>query len=92
VSGALKAAVGAARRPCRPGTAGIPLAAAGVRHAAVPLRSLAHDLATIGDPPVRGMAIVSFLVCDPTSPLYNGHSPVTVAEIADRARSALSPG
>jgi hypothetical protein len=33
---------------------------------------------------------VSFLVCDPISPLYNDQSPVTVSEIAERARSALS--
>jgi hypothetical protein len=40
---------------------------------------------------VRGIALVSFLVCDPTSPLYNRHSPVTVRDIAQRARSALAP-
>jgi hypothetical protein len=45
-----------------------------------------------GDPPVRGVALASFLVCDPMSPLYNSHSRVTVAEIAGRARAALSPG
>jgi hypothetical protein len=38
------------------------------------------------------MALASFLVCDPVSPLYNRQSRVTVSEIADRARYALSRG
>ena len=56
------------------------------------MTALAGDLTSISDPPVRGVALVSFLVCDPMSPLYNSHSRVTVAEIAGRARAALSPG
>jgi len=92
LSGALIAAVDAARRPSRPGTARIPLATAGVRDAAGLLGFLARDLMTISDPPVRGVALASFLVCDPMSPLYNRQSPVTVSEIAARARAALNPG
>ena len=65
---------------------------AGIRDAAGLVRALAGDLTSISDPPVRGVALVSFLVCDPMSPLYNRHSRVTVAEIAGRARAALSPG
>ena len=42
--------------------------------------------------PANWVALVSFLVCDPMSPLYNRHSRVTVADIAGRARAALSPG
>jgi hypothetical protein len=71
-----------------PSSASVP----GIRDAAGPLRALAGDLTSAGDPPVRGVALVSFLVCDPMSPLYNRHSRVTVAEIAGRARAALSPG
>ena len=89
LAGALTAAVDAARRPRRPITTKAPIVANEVLDAARPLERLAHDLVTISDPPVCGVALVSFLVCDPTSPLYNRHSPVTVREIAQRARSAL---
>jgi hypothetical protein len=92
LSRALIEAVHAAWRPSGPWVAATPIAAPGVRAAAARLESLARDLVTIADPPVRGVALVSFLVCDPVSPLYNRQSPVTVAEIADRARSALRPG
>ena len=92
LSGALTTAVDVARRPRRPATARIPLATPGIRDAAGVLRALAGDLTSVSDPPIRGVALVSFLVCDPMSPLYNRHSRVTVAEIAGRARAALSPG
>ena len=92
LSGALTTAVDAARRPSTSAAAGIALATPGIRDAAGVLRALANDLTRTGDPSVRGVALVSFLVCDPMSPLYNRHSPVTVAEIAGRARAALSPG
>jgi hypothetical protein len=92
LSTALTTAVDAARRPTGPRTARTPFAAEGVLDATGVLGALARDLLTIDDPPVRGVALVSFLVCDPTSPLYNRDSPVSVAEVADRARSALSPG
>jgi hypothetical protein len=92
LSGALITAIQAAWRPRGPWVAATPIAAPGVRTATARLESLARELVTIGDPPVRGVALVSFLVCDPVSPLYNRQSPVTVAEIADRARSALRPG
>jgi hypothetical protein len=36
------------------------------------------------------VALVSLLVCDPTSPLYNRHFHVNVREIAQRARSVLA--
>ena len=49
----------------------------------------AHELVAIEDPPVRGGALASFLVCEPSSPLYNRRSAVTVRELAQRARSAL---
>jgi hypothetical protein len=84
--------VQAAWRPRGPWVPATPIAAPGVRDAAAGLESLARDLMTITDPPVRGVALVSFLVCDPISPLYDGQSPVTVSEIADRARSALTRG
>jgi hypothetical protein len=55
------------------------------------LQSLARDLMTISDPPVRGVALVSFLLCDGTaSPLYNRRSPVSVREIVEQARAALA--
>ena len=89
LSSALTAAVDAARRPCRSWAPKPPIAATGILDAAAALESVARDLMMITDPPVRGVALVSFLVCDPTSPLYNRHSPVSVGEITDRARSAL---
>jgi hypothetical protein len=91
LSSALTATIDAARRPRGPWTPKAPIVATAVLHATEPLQRLAHDLKTISDPPVRGVALVSFLVCDPTSPLYNRHSPVTVREIAQRALSALAP-
>jgi hypothetical protein len=66
-----------------------PVASSGVLAAKRSLLLLARDLRSIPDPSARGVALASFLVCDPTSPLYNRHSPVTVREVADRARSAL---
>lgn len=91
LSNALTTAVDAARRPRRPGTARTPLAAEGILDAAGVLAALARDLTTFSDPPVRAVALVSFMVCDPTSPLYDRHSAVSVGQIADRARSALNP-
>jgi hypothetical protein len=79
LSSALTAAVRAARRPA-------------VRDAAGPLESLARDLTTIDDPCVRGVALVSYLLTDPVSPLYSRHSPITAGEFAARARSALRDG
>jgi hypothetical protein len=89
LSSALSAAVDTATRPHRLWTARPPIATTGVRQAAESLERLAQDLRTISDPPVRSLALASFLMCDPTSPLYNRHSPITVREIAQRARSAL---
>jgi hypothetical protein len=89
LSSALSAAVDTATRPRGLWTPRPPIVTTGVRQAAGPLERLAHDLRTLSDPPVRSLALVSFLLCDPTSPLYNRHSPVTVREIAQRARSAL---
>lgn len=89
LSDALTAAIDAARRGRRAGPPTSPIATAGVLAAEGSLHTLARDLTAIPNPSVRGVALVSFLVCDPTSPLYNRHSPVTVREIADRARSAL---
>jgi hypothetical protein len=90
LSRALIAAVDAVRHPCGPRGAA-PIAAPGVRAAEARLVLLARDLVTTGYPSVRAIALVSWLVCDPTSPLHNGQSPVSVSEIADRARSAFSP-
>ena len=92
LSGALTTAVEVALQPIGDGAGAVPLATAGIRDAAGLVRALAGDLTSISDPSVRGVALVSFLVCDPMSPLYNRHSRVTVAEIAGRARAALSPG
>ena len=89
LSSALTNAVEAASRPRGLWAPKSPIAVAGVLEAAAVLQSLARDLMTINAPPVRGVALVSFLVCEPTSPLYNPHSPVAVSEIAARARSAL---
>ncbi len=91
LSVALTTAVDVARQPTR-GPGAVPLATPGIRDAAALLRALAGDLTSVSDPPIRGVAMVSFLVCDPMSPLYNRHSRVTVADIAGRARAALSPG
>jgi hypothetical protein len=90
LSGALTAAVDAASRPRGSWPPAAPIVATGVLGAARPLERLADDLRTISDPPARGVALVSFLVCDPTSPLYNRHASVTVREIAERVRSALA--
>lgn len=60
-----------------------------VRSAIGSLEALARDLVEVDDPGVRGVALASFLVCDPVSPLYSRHSPVSVRELADRARSGL---
>jgi len=92
LAGALTSAVRTAWRPAGPWAPAAPLAGRGVREAAAQLDALARDLTTSGEHAVRGVALVSFLVCDPASPLYNRDSPVSVAEIADRARSALNPG
>jgi hypothetical protein len=92
LAGALTSAVQTAWHPPAPWAAAVPIAARGVREAATRLDALARDLTSNGDPAVRGVALVSFLVCDPVSPLYNRDAPVSVAEIADRARSALNPG
>jgi hypothetical protein len=88
----LARARGQANRPRTPGTAKTRISAPGVRDAATRLESLAYELMTISDPPVRAVALVSFMVCEPTSPLYNRHSPVSVVELTDRARSALYRG
>jgi hypothetical protein len=89
LASALTAAVDAASRPRQPWKPTPPINPTGVLQAAEPVQRLADDLAKISDPPVRAVALVSFLVCDPTSPLYNRHSPVSVREIAQRASSAL---
>ena len=89
LSGTLMAAVDAARRSPQPAGARRAIAVAEVRAAAEPLRSLAQELVAIEDPPIRGVALASFLVCEPSSPLYNRRSAVTVRELAQRARSAL---
>jgi hypothetical protein len=89
LSGTLMAAVEAARRSPPPTSARSAIAVAEVRAAAEPLQSLAHELVALDDPPIRGVALASFLVCEPTSPLYNRRSPVTLRELAQRARSAL---
>jgi hypothetical protein len=91
LASALIAAVDAASCPRRPWKPAPPIDATGVLEAAELVQRLAEDLTGIDDPPVRAVALASFLVCDPTSPLYNRHSPVTVREIAQRARSALAP-
>ena len=89
LSSALTGAVMAARLPDGPWSRRTTIPAPAVRDAAEPLQSLARDLTTIDHPCVRGVALVSYLVCDPVSPLYSSHSPVTVEEFARRARSAL---
>jgi hypothetical protein len=91
LAAALTGAIETAARPGGPRLSPNPLAAAGVREAAAPLASLAGDLVTVGEPRVRGLALASFLVCDPGSPLYDSASPVSVRELADRARTALQP-
>jgi len=96
LASALTATVGAAvhaeRWPRGAWTPKAPIAATGVREAASVLEALARELTTTSDLPVRGVALVSFLVCDGTaSPLYNRHSPVSVRELVERARVALAP-
>jgi hypothetical protein len=92
LSGALTTAVDVALRPMTAGPGAVALATPGIRDAAGLLRGLAGDLMSIGDLSIRGVALASFLVRDPMSPLYNRRSRVTVAEIAGHARAALSPG
>jgi hypothetical protein len=91
LSGTLTAAVEEARSPRPPWSARAPIVMTEVRRAASLLERLAEDLVTVVEPRVRGVALVSFLVCDPGSPLYNRRSPVTVGEMAERARAALAP-
>jgi hypothetical protein len=90
LAGALDAALRAARRP--PAIwGGAPYVAAGeVLDGASELDALAAQLRTQADPPVRGLALVSFLVCDAGSPLYNSGSAVTVREMAARALAAVA--
>jgi hypothetical protein len=92
LSGALRSALEAAARP--PAALGpqIPVSSTGVLEAAEPLGLLAWDLAATPDPPVRGVALLSFLLCDPMSPLYNRHARVSVREIAEQASAALRCG
>ena len=90
LAGALDAAVHAARRPS-PSFAATPYVAAGaVLDAAPALALLARELRAKAEPPARGLALVSFLICDVGSPLYNARSAVTVREIAERALAALA--
>jgi hypothetical protein len=88
---ALTDAIDIARRPYRPWTAAAPIVAAEVAASATTLELLARDVETLDDAPVRALALVSFLVCDAGSPLHARRSPVTVLEIARRARAALAP-
>lgn len=83
--------VDAAARPRGPWTPTPPIVTTRVLEAAGPLVSLARDLRTIRNPPVRALATVSWLMCDgPTSPLYNHGSPLDVRHIARETRSALT--
>jgi hypothetical protein len=91
LSGTLTAAVDEARSSRPPWSARAPIVMTEVRRAASLLERLAEDLVTVVEPRVRGVALVSFLVCDPGSPMYNRRSPVTVGEMAERARAALAP-
>jgi hypothetical protein len=88
---ALTGAVDAAARPRGLWPSRAPLARAAVLEAAGPLVSLARDLRTVDEPRVRGLALASYLVTDAGSPIYNRRSPVTVRELATRARNALAP-
>ena len=91
LSKALTEVVDGAARPGSPRIATAPVDTAGVLEAAGPLVSLARELRTTGDPAVRGVALASLLMSDGiTSPLYNHRSPVTVRDLAQKARSALS--
>lgn len=90
LSRALIAAIDAASNPPRVWTARRAIAARGVLEAADRLRALARDLASVSDPPVRAVALVSFLLSEPSSPLYKRCSAVTVGELVDRARSELA--
>jgi hypothetical protein len=85
---ALAGAAWTASRPDRRWSRTTEIAPA-ARTAVGSLRALAHDLEAIDEPCVRGVALASFLVCDPVSPLYSRSSPVTVRELADRARASL---
>jgi hypothetical protein len=88
----LTTAVDDAARRQAPWAPAVPIDRSGVLDAAGPLVCLARDLRAADDPPVRAVALVSFLLCDGiASPLYNPRSAVTVREIAQRARSALAP-
>lgn len=91
LSGTLTAAVKEARSPRAPWSARAPIVMTEVRRDASHLERLANDLVTTVEPRVRGIALASFLVCDPGSPMYNRRSPVTVGEMAERARAALTP-
>jgi hypothetical protein len=91
LSRGLTTAVDDASRRQGPWAAAIPIDRPGVLEAAGPLVCLARDLRTADHPPVRAVALASFLLCDGiASPLYNPRSAVTVREIAQRARSALA--
>jgi hypothetical protein len=69
-----------------------PVDVRGVSDAARSLRALARDLVGLGEPSVRGIAMVSLLLCEPGSPLYDCRASVTVHEMARRARAALRRG
>jgi hypothetical protein len=91
LAGGLTRVVDAAARPREPWTPTAPIVTTRVLEAAGPLVSLARDLKTISNPSVRAIAMVSCLMCDaPTSPLYNHGSPVTVRDIVQQTRSALT--
>ena len=91
LSSCLTAVVDASGCPPGPWTRAVPIAKPRVVEAAGPVVCLARDLRTLDDPPVRGVALASWLVCDGSSPLYDPESPVTVREVAQRARAALVP-
>jgi hypothetical protein len=89
LSDGLIAAVEAAADPPSHWLSRRPVDVSGVSEAEGSLRALARDLVRPGEPSVRGIAMVSFLLCEPGSPLYDCRAAVTVQEMARRARAAL---
>jgi hypothetical protein len=82
--------VDAAAWPPRPMSPVVPLAArAEVLEAAGSLVALAREVRSERPPRVRGLALVSWLLCDAGSPLHTRHARVELKDVVARARAAL---
>ena len=80
----------ARRRQTGP-TAAVPLRAGAVIAAEPLIGDLARHLRAALPVPARGVAMAHVLLTDPTSPVYSGRAPVTLAAALEAALDQLDP-